>query len=72
MKALDKATSGRTSILIAHRLSTIESADRIVVMDSGRLIEMGNHASLLAKNGAYAAMFKLKSVSHEQAPLTES
>ena len=71
-EALLRLQQGKTTLIIAHRLSTIESADRIVVMDSGRLIEMGNHASLLAKNGAYAAMFKLKSVSHEQAPLTES
>ena len=71
-EALLRLQQGKTTLIIAHRLSTIESADRIVVMDSGRLIEMGNHASLLAKNGAYAAMFKLKSVSHEQAPLHES
>jgi ABC-type multidrug transport system fused ATPase/permease subunit len=59
-EALTRLQQGKTTLIIAHRLSTIESADRIVVMDAGRVIEMGNHANLLAANGAYAAMFKLK------------
>ena len=58
--ALTRLQQGKTTLIIAHRLSTIESADRIVVMDAGRVIEMGSHANLLAANGAYAAMFKLK------------
>ena len=60
--ALTKLQKGKTTLIIAHRLSTIESADRIVVMDGGRIIEVGNHASLLAMNGTYSAMFKLKNV----------
>lgn len=59
-EALSRLRQGKTTLIIAHRLSTIESADRIVVMESGQVIETGNHASLLAANGAYAAMFKLK------------
>lgn len=65
-EALQRLQQGKTTLIIAHRLSTIESADRIVVMDSGRVIEMGSHASLLANNGAYAAMFKLKSATLDQ------
>ncbi|MDN5510894.1 lipid A export permease/ATP-binding protein MsbA [Acinetobacter sp.] len=52
-KAFDAAMQDRTTIVIAHRLSTIENADRIVVMDKGRIVEQGNHAALIAKQGAY-------------------
>nr|WP_269091602.1 lipid A export permease/ATP-binding protein MsbA [Acinetobacter sp. SM34] len=52
-KAFDAAMQDRTTIVIAHRLSTIENADRIVVMDKGRIVEQGNHAELIAKQGAY-------------------
>jgi ABC-type multidrug transport system fused ATPase/permease subunit len=48
---------GRTVFVIAHRLSTIVSADRIVLLDAGRVIEVGSHAALMAKGGAYAALF---------------
>jgi subfamily B ATP-binding cassette protein MsbA len=64
-EALTRLQQGKTTLIIAHRLSTIESADRIVVMDAGRVIEMGNHANLLAANGAYAAMFKLKQLDEQ-------
>ena len=61
-EALERLQKGKTTLIIAHRLSTIESADRIVVMDAGQIVEVGNHASLLAMNGTYAAMFKLKQI----------
>lgn len=54
--ALDAVMEGRTTIVIAHRLSTIEAADNILVMEEGRIIEMGDHATLLAANGAYAEL----------------
>ena len=54
--ALSYLQQNRTCIVIAHRLSTIESSDAIAVMDQGQLLELGNHAQLLEKNGAYAQL----------------
>ena len=56
--ALDKARKGRTCILIAHRLSTVVSADLIAVIDNGVVIEYGNHAELVAKQGAYYSLIQ--------------
>lgn len=56
-KAMQKLMKGRTSFVIAHRLSTIRDADIILFMENGNIIEQGNHAELLAKKGAYAALY---------------
>jgi subfamily B ATP-binding cassette protein MsbA len=56
-KALEKLTAGRTVIAIAHRLSTVLSADQIVVMDSGRIKEIGTHSELLEKSGYYRRLY---------------
>jgi len=57
-KALIKLLQGRTSFVIAHRLSTITSADRIVVIDGGRIIEQGKHADLLTLKGRYYELYR--------------
>jgi len=59
-QALDRLMKGRTSLVIAHRLSTIERADRIVVIDAGRVVESGSHAELLAAGGLYARLHSLQ------------
>jgi len=59
-QALDRLMKGRTSLVIAHRLSTIERADRIVVIDAGRVVESGSHAELLAAGGLYARLHGLQ------------
>ena len=58
--ALDALMQGRTTLVIAHRLATIVNADRILVMEAGRIVEEGTHASLLAKGGLYASLARLQ------------
>ena len=58
--ALEELIKDRTTLIIAHRLSTIEKADLIVVMSEGRIVETGNHQTLLAQNGQYAALHKMQ------------
>ncbi len=59
-EALQRLMAGRTTLIIAHRLSTIEHADRVVVLDKGQLVESGNHAQLLARDGLYARLHALQ------------
>jgi subfamily B ATP-binding cassette protein MsbA len=58
--ALEELMHNRTTLVIAHRLSTVEKADRILVMDGGRIVESGSHAELLAHNGQYATLHRLQ------------
>jgi ATP-binding cassette, subfamily B, bacterial len=60
MQALERAAAGRTTLIIAHRLMTVRLADRIVVLDRGRIIEEGTHRELLARNGRYAHLYRLQ------------
>ena len=66
--ATDKITKGRTSIVIAHRLATIKKADKIMVMDSGEIVEMGTHDELLLKdNGHYRKLYEVQFMAEESA-----
>ena len=57
-EALQRLLSGRTAVVIAHRLSTVRSADRIYVIDDGRIIEQGSHTSLLEQGGLYRDLYE--------------
>lgn len=59
-EAMSVVKEGRTTFIIAHRLSTIQTADQILVLDSGRIVERGNHASLMALDGCYAQMHRIQ------------
>ena len=57
-RALDEALTGRTSLVIAHRLSTVRNADKILVLDEGRIVQSGSHLELLAEGGLYAVLYR--------------
>jgi len=59
-RALERLMKGRTTIVIAHRLATVRAADRIVVMEHGRIVEQGDHESLVSRNGLYARLARLQ------------
>lgn len=68
-QALEALRQGRTAFIIAHRLSTIENADRIIVLNRGVIVEIGNHASLLAHNGLYASLYRMQADSNNATKL---
>ena len=59
-EALAELMKGRTTLVIAHRLSTVREADQIVVLDEGKVIETGDHDTLIARDGAYARLYRLQ------------
>jgi subfamily B ATP-binding cassette protein MsbA len=67
-KALEELMGHRTTLVIAHRLSTIRKANRILVVDKGRIVEEGRHAGLLKKRGLYAKLYKMQFKTHSETP----
>jgi len=66
-KATEKITAGRTSIIIAHRLATVKKADKILVMDAGKILESGTHKELLKKGGYYNKLYEAQFMAEEAA-----
>lgn len=70
--SLERLMQGRTTFVVAHRLSTIERADRIVVLEHGRIVEVGSHRQLLARGGLYAHLYEIQFATHSPERTTES
>ena len=68
-RSLDHITASRTTLVIAHRLSTVRHADRIVVMDQGRIVETGRHEELITRSGAYANLWRVQAGLRREEPL---
>jgi ATP-binding cassette subfamily B protein len=68
-RSLDHITAERTTLVIAHRLSTVRHADRIVVLDHGRIVESGSHDALIQRNGAYAGLWRVQAGLRASEPL---
>ena len=68
-EALRRLACGRTTLVVAHRLSTVADADRIVVLEDGRVVESGRHAALLAAGGAYARLVAAQQITDLEAPV---
>jgi subfamily B ATP-binding cassette protein MsbA len=69
--SLERLMQGRTTFVVAHRLSTIERADRIVVLEHGRIVEIGSHRELLARAGLYAHLYQIQFATHSPVQRTE-
>ena len=67
-KALQRLLEGRTGLVIAHRLATIRNADRIIVLQQGRLVEQGDHDTLIEHGGLYAHLYQLNYTSFDDLP----
>jgi len=65
-QATEKITEGRTSIIIAHRLATIKKADKILVMDAGKIVESGTHKELLEQGGYYSDLYEAQFLAEEE------
>ena len=72
MEALERAVAGRTTLIIAHRMTTVRLADRIVVLDRGRIVEEGTHAELVARDGRYARLYHLQMMAETASALVST